>query len=331
MAYTEKIIDNFGTPILVHYSNSNEKLGSSKKAEDFWGEMKVIHLDLNEMEIGKSDFNSGDWNHADSSNSRYHGAFFQFFTGKEITKGSRTKKHQNIPKNIKENPVLVLDKDFQKKEEPDRKIALPVWALFLIGIIFIFGLFWIFSLTQKQNSLVYSEAKPVGPQDSSTLRIPRSEQTPKPEIEEKVMPTEFQKPQKVRGIITGDRVNFRKLPEIGDNKIGQFDSGTEVEIIDELTERNDNNVLICKQRTAFRPNRGKALSLNKGKAVKFISQDGTYSLVSVDLGGKHELGKIMSKDLKPINGKWYKIKHLGKVGWVYSDNIYVSQDSSIGN
>ena len=124
------------------------------------------------------------------------------------------------------------------------------------------------------------------------------------------------------GYIVGSNVNLRADPQVENgNIITQLPNQTPVQFL-EVFEHISKTTYIVRQATPCIWRSGKSHTLNPGKAVTYISKNNrykSYTNVSVDMGkGSVHRGRILSANISPATGKWYKVKAANQTGWVLS-------------
>ncbi len=131
--------------------------------------------------------------------------------------------------------------------------------------------------------------------------------------------SETAQPGGPKGIITGSNVTMRKEASIQSEKLGSFDSGETVEVLETKNVDNDREAILSKPITV--KGGGGSVDLPKGKAVVIeeYKSERNYYLVTYQDPQKGKLtAEVDASAVETITySTWYKVKRMnGETGWV---------------
>ncbi len=123
-----------------------------------------------------------------------------------------------------------------------------------------------------------------------------------------------------QGTISGNSVIMRRESSVESAKIGNFENGEKVSILEERKPQNVNQAIAVKSIKLYSDYNGKYMAvLNKGKALMIEEFTGTDYKVSFQ---HPELGKLYATvtpaELESISNEvWFRVKRVsGEEGWV---------------
>jgi len=126
-----------------------------------------------------------------------------------------------------------------------------------------------------------------------------------------------EKPPEI-GIITGSNVILRSDHSIASDVVSRLNKGESVKILDRWTATDPSEAITIRevylQTTAWTK-----ILLNRGKAVKILSENNGYLTVSCEYQGRIVTGILPSDVVEKTYGQlWFKIQtNNGKTGWVF--------------
>jgi tetratricopeptide (TPR) repeat protein len=127
----------------------------------------------------------------------------------------------------------------------------------------------------------------------------------------------FKEKPSLIGVITGSNVILRAEPTTLSPIIARLNKGDVVTILDKLLSENLTEAITLKE--TFLITGFTKVPLNKGKAIKIISERGDYIEAETDYQGRKLRGLIRTSDIEKIYSQiWYKVKtNDQKIGWVF--------------
>ena len=127
----------------------------------------------------------------------------------------------------------------------------------------------------------------------------------------------FKEKPSLIGVITGSNVILRAEPTTLSPIIARLNKGDVVTILDKLLSENLTEAITLKE--TFLITSFTKVPLNKGKAIKIISERGDYVEAETDYQGRKLRGLIRTSDIEKIYSQiWYKVKtNDQKIGWVF--------------
>ncbi|GHT76498.1 hypothetical protein FACS189463_1710 [Bacteroidia bacterium] len=134
-------------------------------------------------------------------------------------------------------------------------------------------------------------------------------------------PEEVTPPETVYAYINGTKVIMRASHSTTSSKLGFFDEGEKLQILDEYTPSNSDEAITNTKVNLYNSYGEKIYVLPKGKAVKILSKnEGKIEVQFYHSKYGNLTATVSSLDLESIAGeKWYKVKrYSGETGWVFS-------------
>jgi tetratricopeptide (TPR) repeat protein len=127
----------------------------------------------------------------------------------------------------------------------------------------------------------------------------------------------FKEKPSLIGVITGSNVILRAEPTTLSPIIARLNKGDVVTILDKLLSENLTEAITLKE--SFLITGFTKVPLNRGKAIKIISERGDYVEAETDYQGRKLRGLIRTSDIEKIYSQiWYKVKtNDQKIGWVF--------------
>jgi len=119
------------------------------------------------------------------------------------------------------------------------------------------------------------------------------------------------------GVITGSNVILRVSPFTSADVVTMLNKGDRVKIIQKIRSEIRNEAVTTRDENIITETG--YVSINKGKAVKILKVENSYSIISCRVGDEEIIGKIPTDAIEKTFGQlWYQVKtDKGKEGWVY--------------
>lgn len=119
------------------------------------------------------------------------------------------------------------------------------------------------------------------------------------------------------GIIIGSNVILRSHHSIESDIISRLNKNQEVEILDRWVADDPNEAITTRE--VYLQTANSRVLLNRGKALKIVSEHGSYCTVTCEYQGRIIRGILPGDVIEKTYGQiWYKVQtNDGKLGWVF--------------
>lgn len=180
------------------------------------------------------------------------------------------------------------------------------------GLLFIMTLFWV---ACQNNPEPKTSEKPPALETNKT----GTDNTPNQANEPTPTETKPTDPEEGKAHITGSNVTMRKEASVQSEKLGSFESGEALEVLETKNVNNDREAILSKPITV--KGSGGEVNLPKGKAVMIeeYQSERNYYLVTYQDPQKGKLtAEVDASAVETITySTWYKVKrNNGETGWV---------------